>query len=162
MRAKKKKENEELVANGKKKKKVPDKRIDPYRLEDNKIKLHRGTKMSRNELFQFERWLGQKVYSKSFLSTTTSLMTAKEFCGHYSKIPAGLERVLFDIYLDLDFTNDTGSYIMLMSEAACEDEWLLGPGAEFEIGLIKPVVMTNRSKEQIIDIDEEKDEEDQL
>ena len=56
-------------------------------------------------------------------------MTAKEFCGHYAKIPVGLERVLFDIYLDLDFTNDTGTYIMLMSEAAVEDEWLLGPGA---------------------------------
>jgi len=31
--------------------------------------------------------------------------------------------------MDLDFTNDTGTYIMLMSEAAVEDEWLLGPGA---------------------------------
>ena len=43
-------------------------------------------------------------------------MTAKEFYGHYAKIPDGLERVIFDIYLDLDFTNDTGTYIMLMSE----------------------------------------------
>ena len=29
-----------------------------------------------------------------------------------------MERVIFDIYLDLDFTNDTGTYIMLMSEKA--------------------------------------------
>ena len=36
---------------------------------------------------------------------------------------------------------------MLMSEAEVEDEWLLGPGAEFEIGVIKPIIMTNRSKE---------------
>ena len=58
-------------------------------------------------------------------------MTAKQFCGHYAKIQKGLERVIFDIYLDLDFTNDTGTYIRLMSEAENEDEWLLGPGAEF-------------------------------
>jgi len=56
-------------------------------------------------------------------------MTAKEFCGLYAKIPDGLNRVIYDIYLDLDFTNDTGTYIMLKSEAAVEDEWLLGPGA---------------------------------
>jgi len=53
------------------------------------------------------------VFAKSFLSTTTSLMTAKEFCGLDSKISGGLERVIFDIYLDLDFTNDMGTYIML-------------------------------------------------
>ena len=58
-------------------------------------------------------------------------MTAKGFSGHYEKVKDGLERVVFNIYLDLDFTNDTGTYIMLMSEAAVEDEWLLGPGAEF-------------------------------
>jgi len=46
-----------------------------------------------------------------------------------------------------------------MSEAAVEDEWLLGPGAEFEIGEIKPVVMTNRSKERKLDTKEEKDVE---
>jgi len=89
-------------------------------------------------------------------------MTAKEFCGHMSKVSNGLERVIFDIYLDLDFTNDTGTYIMLMSEAANEDEWLQGPGAEFEIGKIKPQIMTNRSKEQVIKTehcDEEKDVE---
>ena len=89
-------------------------------------------------------------------------MTAKEFSGHYANIPDGLERAIFDIYLDLDFTNDTGTYIMLMSEAAVEDEWLLGPGADFEIGEIKPTIMTNRSKEQAINIDEEKDVEIQL
>jgi len=96
---------------------------------ENKIKLHRGTKISNIELLQFERWLGLSVFSKSFLSTTTSLLTAKEFCGLYANIPDALNRVIFDIYLDLDFTNDTGTYIMLMSEAAVEDEWLLGPGA---------------------------------
>jgi len=74
-------------------------------------------------------------------------MTAKEFAGHYAKIPKRLERVVFDVYIDLDFTNDTGTYIMLMSEAAVEDEWLLGPGAEFIIGEIQPQIMTNRSKE---------------
>ena len=99
------------------------------------------------------------MYSKSFLSTTTSLLTAKEFCGLYSKIPEGLERVIFVIYLDLDFTNDSGTYIMLMSEAAIEDEWLLGPGAEFVIGDIKPEVMTSRSKERKLDTKEEKDVE---
>ena len=104
--------------------------------------------MTRTELLQFERWLGQTVFSKSFLSTTTSLMTAKDFSGLYSKIPKGLERVVYDIYIDLDFTNDTGTYIMLMSEAAVEDEWLLGPGSELQIGKIKPVVLTHRSKEQ--------------
>lgn len=150
MRAKKKKENEERVARGEKKKKVPDQRIDPYQIDLNQIKLHRGTKISRNELFQFERWFGQKVHAKSFLSTTTDLLTAKEFCGHYAKITKGLERVIFDIYLDLDFTNDTGTYIMLLSEAAVEDEWLLGPGSEFEIGKIVPQVMTNRSKERTL------------
>jgi len=84
-------------------------------------------------------------------------MTAKEFCGIYSKIPDGLERVIFDIYIDLNFTNDTGTYIMLTSEAAVEDEWLLCPACEFEIGNIVPQVMTNRSKELKIEIDEEKD-----
>jgi len=103
--------------------------------------------MSRIEMMQFERWLGQTVYAKSFLSTTTSLMTAKEFCGLYAKVPKGLERIIFDIYIDLDFTNDIGTYIMLYSEAAVEDEWLLGPGAQFEIGGIHPKILTNRSKE---------------
>ena len=46
-----------------------------------------------------------------------------------------------------------------MSEAAIEDEWLLGPGAEFVIGDIKPEVMTNRSKERKLDTKEEKDVE---
>jgi len=36
---------------------------------------------------------------------------------------------------------------MLMSEISNEDKWLLGPGAEFEIGEIKPEIITNRSKE---------------
>jgi len=45
--------------------------------------------MTRTELLQFERWLGQTVFSKSFLSTTTSLMTAKEFSGLYEKVPKG-------------------------------------------------------------------------
>jgi len=56
-------------------------------------------------------------------------MTAKGFYGHGEKIKDGFESVLFDIYIDLDFTNDTGTYIILKSEAASEDEWLLGPGA---------------------------------
>ena len=46
-----------------------------------------------------------------------------------------------------------------MSEAAIEDEWLLGPGAEFVIGDIKPEVMTSRSKERKLDTKEEKDVE---
>ena len=46
-----------------------------------------------------------------------------------------------------------------MSEAAIEDEWLLGPGAEFVIGEIKPEVMSNRSKERKLDTKEEKDVE---
>jgi len=70
--------------------------------------------------------------------------------------------VIFDIYLDLDFTNDTGTYIMLMSEAEAEDEWLLGPGAEFEIGEIKPQIMTNRSKERDLTLKKEEDVEEQL
>ena len=100
------------------------------------------------------------MFSKSFLSTTTSLLTAKEYCGNNEKIPKGLERVIFDIYLDLDFTNDSGTYIMLMSNAVVEDEWLLGPGAEFEIGEIKPQLMTARSKERVIDIKDVENEED--
>ena len=84
--------------------------------------------MTRTELFQFERLLGQKVSAKSFLSTTTSLHTAKDYCGHGKKIPEGLERVIFDIYIDLDITIDIGCYIMLKSEEPDEDEWLLGPG----------------------------------
>ena len=51
MRANKEKENEELVARGKKKEKVPEERIDPYQKELNQIKLLRGTKISRTELF---------------------------------------------------------------------------------------------------------------
>jgi len=62
----------------------------------------------------------------------------------------------------LDFTNDTGTYITLMSEAPGEDEWLLGPGAEFEIGDIKPEIMTNRSKERDLKLKEEEDVEEQL
>ena len=38
-----------------------------------------------------------------------------------------------------------------MSDAVGEDEWLLGPGAEYEIGEIKPELMTDRSKERVID-----------
>jgi len=49
---------------------------------------------------------------------------------------------------------------MLMSNAAVEDEWLLGPGAEFEIGEIKPQLMTARSKERVIDIKDVENEED--
>ena len=118
--------------------------------------------MSHNELYQFERWLGQKVFSKSFLSTTTSETTAKGFCGLDENVPKGQERVLFRITIDLDFTNDSGTYIMLMSAAPLEDEWLLGPGAEFEIGVIKPEIMTMRSKEKNIEIDENLDVEEQL
>jgi len=87
-------------------------------------------------------------------------MTAKSFCGNYVKIPDSLERVIFDIYLDLDFTNDTGSYILLKSDAVSEDEWLLGPGAEFEIGEITPKLMTNSSKERAIDSTKFENEED--
>ena len=61
-------------------------------------------------------------------------MKAKEFCGHNKKINNREVRVLFQIHVDLDFTNDTGTYIMLISDAASEEEWLFGPGAEFEIG----------------------------
>ena len=70
--------------------------------------------------------------------------------------------MIFDIYLDLDFTNDTGTYIRLMSEAENEDEWLLGPGAEFEIGDIKPEIMTNRSIERDLKLKEDEDVEEQL
>ena len=83
-------------------------------------------------------------------------MTAKGFCGLNENVPKGLERVLFRITIDQDFTNDTGKYIMLMSAAPLEDEWLLGPGAEFEIGEIKPEIMS-RSKDKKLEIDEEKD-----
>ena len=38
--------------------------------------------------------------------------------------------------MDLDFTMDTGTYIMLMSMAGNEDEHLLAPGADFEVGSI--------------------------
>ena len=44
--------------------------------------------------------------------------------------------MIFDIYIDLDLTNDTGTYILLLSEAKEEDEWLQPPGAELEIGKI--------------------------
>ena len=71
MRESKKAENR-LKASGEIKVRVPDKREDPYEIEENQINLLRGTKMSLNELYQFERWLGQKVFSKSFFSTTTS------------------------------------------------------------------------------------------
>lgn len=90
--------------------------------------------MPRNELRQFERWRGHQVYAKSFLSTTTSLLTAKEYCGLYSNIRDNSVRAIFDIFMDLDFTNNIGSYIMLKSDAKVEDEWLFGPGAELEIG----------------------------
>jgi len=63
------------------------------------------------------------MYSKSFLSATTSLMTAQEFGGIYANIPDGLVRVIFEIYIDNDFSNDIGTYTMLMSEAHVEDEW---------------------------------------
>jgi len=64
------------------------------------------------------------MYSKSFLSTTTSLMTAQDFCGYHEKIPDGLVRVIFEIYIDNDFSNDIGTYTMLMSNGGqVEDEW---------------------------------------
>ena len=55
-------------------------------------------------------------------------MTAKEICGNYVEIPEGLERVIFEINADLDFTNDTGTYITLMPDVEGEDKWLFGPG----------------------------------
>ena len=46
--------------------------------------------------------------------------------------------------MDLDPTIDTGTFMPLKSDAAKEDDWLLGPGAKFEIGEIKPELMTVR------------------
>lgn len=59
----------------------------------------------------------------------------------------------------MDFTNDTGTYIMLMSDDnADECEWLFGPGAEFEIGNIQPTIYA-RSKEKKIETTGIKDEQ---
>jgi len=51
---------------------------------------------------------------------------------------------------------------MLISEAEVEDEWLLAPGSKLQIGKIKPEVLTHRSKELELNIDEEQDVENQL
>ena len=53
-------------------------------------------------------------------------------------------RVVFVIHIDLDFTNDTGTYIMLYSDGHEEEEWMLGPGAEFKIGEIYPDIRKNK------------------
>ena len=67
--------------------------------------------MNKNELYQFNEQKGQNLKSKCFLSATTSKLTAKDFCGNDSNIKEGLKRVIFLIHIDLDFTNDTGTYI---------------------------------------------------
>jgi len=45
------------------------------------------------------------------------------------EIKDGLIRAIFEIHVDLDYTNDCGTYIMLKSEVSSEEEWLFGPGA---------------------------------
>ena len=72
-------------------------------------------------------------------------MTAKEIQGNYEKIPEGQERVIYDINVDLDFTNDTGTFIPLISDVVGEDKWLLAPGGEYEIGEIKHELMNDLS-----------------
>ena len=48
---------------------------------------------------------------------------------------------MFEIYVDLDYTNDSGTYIVLMSEADSEDEWLFPPGTIFLIKRIYPKII---------------------
>ena len=62
----------------------------------------------------------------------------------------------------MDSTNDIGTYIMLMSMAKSEDEHLFPPGAEFEVGNIIPKIITDRSRERRLKIDQNKDVEAQL
>ena len=92
---------------------------------------------------------------------TIDKTTARGFCGHGEPIPDSLNRVMYDIKVDLDCTNDTGTFIMLISAAEEEEEWLHPPGAEFEVGKIEPQVIAN-SNQKKIEIDDAHDVQEQL
>jgi len=55
-----------------------------------------------------------------------------------------MNKVIFEINVDLDYTNDTGTYTKLFSPDN-KDTWLLAPGAEFEIGKILPKIFRKDS-----------------
>ena len=138
---------------------IPPEIESPYLQESNLLLLHRGTNVSEIELRQWERQKGQDIHAKSFISTSIDKMTALEFCGNYEKLSKGQARVKFEIMVDLDFTNDIGTFIMLMSMAKSEDEHLLAPGTKFEVGEIHPEIITNRGSERRLKIDQNKDVE---
>lgn len=72
------------------------------------------------------------MFSKNFLPTT-DMNSAEESCGGFFKNENGNENVIFEIYVDLNFINDIGINETLNN---CDYEWLLAPGAEFEIGKV--------------------------
>jgi len=75
--------------------------------------------------------IGKNIRSKGFISTTTLFRNIKTFCGLGSIIDNKDVRAVFEIYVDLDYTNDNGTYIKFMSEADHEDEWLFPTGTIF-------------------------------
>ena len=85
------------------------------------------------ELLQFEKWKGRSVYSNGLLSTSILLSTAKGFAKFNMPIEDGYVRVLFQIEVDMDYTNDYGTYIREYSNAKDEEEWLLSYGIKLEI-----------------------------
>ena len=66
---------------------------------------------------------------------------------------------MFEIFVDLDFTNDSGTYIMLTSEAHSENEWLFPPGTKFLINKIYPKIVSINTKKVLNREGEEVDEE---
>ena len=100
-----------------------------YDKENNKLKLKRGTRISFEELLQFEKQKGKIIYSKGLLSTSTLLRIAKRFAGFENPIDEGWVKILIQLDVDLDFLNDYGQFLYMFSNAPTESEWLLTFGS---------------------------------
>ena len=113
---------------------VPKKLQNPYLEEENIIRLYRGAVIPFKELMQFDRQKGKVLFSNFLMSTSTQLAQAKNFAKvgkNHQKLPEGMVKVLFKIAVDMNYTNDYGTYIADLSDAGSEEEWLISFGSRF-------------------------------
>ncbi|CAF3816271.1 unnamed protein product [Rotaria sp. Silwood1] len=106
----------------------------------NKLKLHRGKMIPREELENFQKSEGRFVVTNSFVSTTTEEIVALSFVGGGTSEATDKVSVIFYIQIDIEKNySKPVAFIRECSQHPDEEEVLLSMGIVLSIGSIESI-----------------------
>ncbi|CAF4877503.1 unnamed protein product [Rotaria sp. Silwood1] len=118
----------------------------------NKLKLHRGKMIPREELENFQKSEGRFVVTNSFVSTTTEEIVALSFVGGGTSEATDKVSVIFYIQIDIEKNySKPVAFIRECSQHPDEEEVLLSMGIVLSIVVLSTVLPIILKKQQSTD-----------